>query len=73
MKTPNPTTSAAGWVAFLLAIAITADSLLYMRAHNTQGSSVALGFAGAFLSFAAAAFGISGYFGRDRQPPGPPG
>lgn len=51
----------AGWIAFGIAIAIAADSVLYMSTHNTQGAPVALGFAGAFLSFAAAAFGIASY------------
>ena len=51
----------AGWISFAFAIAIAVDSLLYMRINNTTGSTVALGFATAFLSFAAAAFGISGY------------
>jgi hypothetical protein len=32
-----------------------------MSQHNTQGAPVALGFATAFLSFTAAAFGISEY------------
>ena len=50
---------AAGAVSFLLALLIAGDSLLDMREHNTVGSPVSLGFASAFLSFAAAAWGIS--------------
>ena len=51
----------AGWISFIFSIIIACDSLLYMRFHNTSGSYVALGFATAFLSFSAAAFGISSF------------
>jgi uncharacterized membrane protein len=51
----------AGWIAFLFAIWICVDHLMYMKAHNTTGAPVVLGFITAFLSFAAAAFGISAH------------
>lgn len=56
----------AGWIAFLFALGIAINSLWYMQDHNTTGSPVALGFCGAFLSFAAAAFGISSYENKGR-------
>lgn len=58
----------AGWISFACGLATAWDSLSYMSLHNTQGSTVALGFATAFLSFAAAAFGISGYERRHDAP-----
>lgn len=61
MKIQTPHALVAGWVSFACALATAWDSLSYMSQHNTQGSPVALGFATAFLSFTAAAFGISEY------------
>lgn len=49
----------AGWLSFGFAIWVAIDANLYMGTHNTTGSYVSLGFCTAFLSFAAAAFGIS--------------
>ena len=57
----------AGWLSFVLAILIACDSVIYMRINNTTGSSVALGFCGLFLSFAAAAFGISSYDSKNNR------
>ena len=38
----------AGWVAFVFALWVTVDHLIYMKEHNTTGAGVVLGFVSVF-------------------------
>jgi hypothetical protein len=53
----------AGWIALAAALAVGADSVVFLHTHTTEGSpTLVLGLVGCFLSFSAAAFGIKARF-----------